>query len=71
MSYWPSKKARQVFRVLERLGWRVKADKGSSHKQMVHDVYGEATWSFHDAEEIGPKMMGRLAKAFHFSPEDL
>ena len=49
----------------------MKADKGPSHKQMVHDVYGEATWSFHDAEEIGPKMMGRLAKAFHFSPEDL
>ena len=71
MSYWPSSKAKQVFRAIQRLGWRVKEEKGSSHKQMIHDIYGEATWSFHDNEEIGPKMMARLAKTFHFDREDL
>ena len=71
MSYWPSLKAKQVFRAIQRLGWRVKVEKGSSHKQMVHETHGEATWSFHDNEEIGPKMMVRLAKAFHFDRDDL
>jgi predicted RNA binding protein YcfA (HicA-like mRNA interferase family) len=64
-------KARKLFRVLERLGWRIKDDKGSSHKQMIHPTHGEATWCFHESEEIGPKMMARVAKAFHFTRDDL
>jgi hypothetical protein len=38
---------------------------------MVHEEWGEATWAFHDGEEIGPKMMARLAKIWHFTPSDL
>jgi len=64
LSYWPSKKARQVFRAIERLGWSVKEEKGSSHKQMVHASYSEATWAFKDGDEIGPKMMARLENPF-------
>jgi predicted RNA binding protein YcfA (HicA-like mRNA interferase family) len=60
-----------VFRAIQKLGWRVKKEKSGSHVQMVHDLYPEATWAFHDDVEIGPKMMARLAKAFHFTPEDL
>jgi predicted RNA binding protein YcfA (HicA-like mRNA interferase family) len=60
-----------VFAAIQRLGWEVKADKGSSHKQMIHSEYGEATWSAHDSEEIGPRMMARLAKTFKFTPRDL
>jgi predicted RNA binding protein YcfA (HicA-like mRNA interferase family) len=44
------------------MGWTVKADKGSSHKQMQHPQWGEATWAFHDSEEIGPKMLARLGE---------
>jgi predicted RNA binding protein YcfA (HicA-like mRNA interferase family) len=71
VSYWPSKKARQVLRAIERVGWAVKEVKGSSHKQMVHPSYAEATWSFADSEEIGPKMMAPLGKSFHFDRGDL
>jgi predicted RNA binding protein YcfA (HicA-like mRNA interferase family) len=53
------------------MGWTVKADKGSSHKQMQHPQWGEATWAFHDSEEIGPKMLARLAKVYHFKRSDL
>jgi len=71
LSYWPSKKARQVFKTITRLGWTIKKEKGSSHKQMIHAEYPEATWAFGDDEEIGPKMMARLAKTYHFNPDDL
>jgi len=71
VSHWPSSKAKKVFAAILRLGWSVKTQKGSSHKQMVHPEHGEATWAFHDGEEIGPKMMARLAKTFHFTREDL
>ncbi|MGA8025971.1 MAG: type II toxin-antitoxin system HicA family toxin [Bryobacteraceae bacterium] len=71
MSYWPSTKARRVFAAIQRLGWTVKAEKGSSHRQMVHSEWGEATWAFHDNEEIGPKMLARIAKTFHLRPSDL
>ncbi|MGI8962203.1 MAG: type II toxin-antitoxin system HicA family toxin [Bryobacteraceae bacterium] len=71
MSAWPSSKARRVFAAILRIGWTVKAEKGSSHKQMQHPQWGEATWAFHGSEEIGPKMIARLAKVFHFTPSDL
>jgi len=71
VSYWPSCKARLVFSTIQRIGWTIKTEKGSSHKQMVHPDYGEATWAFHNGVEIGPKMMARLAKVFHFQLKDL
>jgi predicted RNA binding protein YcfA (HicA-like mRNA interferase family) len=71
MSRWPSTKAKALLRCLFRLGWRLKSETGSSHRQLVHEQHGEVTWSFHDAEEIGPKMMARLSKQFHFTPDDL
>ena len=71
MSYWPSTKARKVFNALLRTGWSVKARKGSSHIQLTHATRGEFTWAFHDAEEIGPKMLARIAKHTGLKPEDL
>jgi predicted RNA binding protein YcfA (HicA-like mRNA interferase family) len=71
VSNWPSSKARRVFAAIEGIGWKVKTHKGSSHKQMIHDEWGEATWSFHEGEEIGPKMMARIGKQFHLKPSDL
>lgn len=71
MSIWPSCKARRVFAVILRSGWSVKYEKGSSHKEMVHRQWGRATWAFHDSVEIGPKMLPRIAKVFHITPEDL
>lgn len=74
MSQWPSTKGRRVYSTIKKLGWKPKQNKGSSHIQMVneqHPEWGEVTWAFNDSDEIGPKMLARIAKRFKFSPEDL
>jgi predicted RNA binding protein YcfA (HicA-like mRNA interferase family) len=71
MSRWPSTKGRQVFRALLKIGWTVKTRKSSSHLQLVHPQRGEFTWAFRDSEEIGPKMLARIAKHTGLTPEDL
>jgi predicted RNA binding protein YcfA (HicA-like mRNA interferase family) len=71
LSKWPSTKARRIFAAIQRIGWAIKKEKGSSHKQMVHPEWGEATWAFNDGDEIGPKMLARIAKKFHLTRSDL
>jgi len=71
LSHWPSSKARKVVSALLRIGWSAKPQKGSSHIQLVHATKGEFTWAFHDSEEIGPKMLARIAKHTGLKPEDL
>lgn len=70
MSRWSATKARLVLAAIERLGWTTKHQKGS-HRKMLHPKWGEATWAFHDADEIGPKMLARIAKTFKFTPDDV
>lgn len=71
MSQWPSTKGRQVLRALFKIGWTIKARKGSSHLQLIHPQHGEFTWAFRDSEEIGPKMLARIAKHTGLKPQDL
>jgi predicted RNA binding protein YcfA (HicA-like mRNA interferase family) len=74
MGRFPSTTARKVYRALERIGWREKPrmSKGGSHKQLVHpDHPYEVTWAFHDGDEIGPKMLARIAKRTGLKVEDL
>jgi len=71
VSKWPSSKARKVFAAIQRAGCQIKKEKGSSHKQMIHLQWGEVTWAFHDDDEIGPRMLARIAKNYHITPEDL
>ena len=71
MSKWPSTKARRVYRALLNIGWKPKPRKGSSHIQLIHPEKGEYTWAFHDADEIGPKMLARIAKHTGLTPDDL
>lgn len=74
MNKFPSTSARKVYRALMRIGWREKAriSKSGSHKQLEHPDYPyEFTWAFHESEEIGPKMLARIAKQTGLKPEDL
>lgn len=74
MNKFPSTSAKRVFRALLRVGWREKPriSKGGSHKQLEHPDYPyEFTWAFHDSEEIGPKMLSKIAKRTGLKPEDL
>ena len=72
MSRWPATRAAKVYRALLRLGWTVVREKSGSHVQLRHEERSEGfTWSFHDAVEIGPAMLARIAKKTGLKPEDL
>jgi len=42
-----------------------------SHIKLRHPERGNYMFGFHDAEEIGPKMLARIAKHTGLSPDDL
>jgi predicted RNA binding protein YcfA (HicA-like mRNA interferase family) len=71
VSHWPSTKAKKVLSALLRIGWVPKPAKGSSHIQLVHAIKGEYTWAFDDSDEIGPKMLSKIAKQTGLTREDL
>lgn len=55
---------------LLRIGWRVVRQKGS-HKTLARDGWPNFTWAFHDGEDIGPRMLARIAKRTGLTPDDL
>lgn len=70
MSRWPSRKAKRVLAALEKLGWEVKRQTGS-HKTLAREGSPDFVFAFHDGEELGPRMLARIAKHTGLSPEDL
>ena len=67
---WRAAKALKVLKVLLRLGWSIKRQKGS-HRILVKISWPDFTFAFHDKEEIGPRMLARIAKYTGLSPDDL
>ncbi|MBI4456491.1 MAG: type II toxin-antitoxin system HicA family toxin [Acidobacteria bacterium] len=70
MSHWPSAKARRVFAALLRAGWQVKRVSGS-HRTLFRPGWPDFVFAFHDEEEIGPRMLARIAKHTGLKPENL
>lgn len=70
MSVWPSVKAKRLLTALRRLGWQVKRQSGS-HKTLARDGWPDFVFAFHDGDEIGPKMLARIAKHTGLSPNNL
>jgi predicted RNA binding protein YcfA (HicA-like mRNA interferase family) len=70
VSQWPSAKARRVYAGLLGIGWRLKRQSGS-HRTLSRDGWPDFVFAFHDGEEIGPKMLARIAKHTGLTPEDL
>ena len=70
MSQWSSAKARRVLAALLRIGWSIKRE-SSSHKTLSHPGWPDYIFAFHDKDEIGPKMLARIAKNTGLKPEDL
>ena len=48
----------------------VKREAGS-HKVLARPEWPDTVFAFHDGEEIGPRMLARLAKVTGLRPEDL
>ena len=71
MSQWPSAKARLVLTALLRVGWSIKRQSGTSHRVLGRPGWPDFTFAFHDREEIGPRMLARIAKHTGLTPEDL
>ena len=70
MSKWPASKSKRVLSALERIGWRVKRQRGS-HRLLTRPEWPDFEFTFHDQDEIGPQMLARVAKRTGLRPEDL
>ena len=56
----------------DRLAREARISKSGSHKQLESPNYSyEYTWAFHDGDEIGPKMLAKIAKKTGLKPEDI
>lgn len=70
MTNWPSTRAKRVLAALMRIGWTVKRQAGS-HKVLARSGFPDFAFAFHDNEEIGPRMLARIAKHTGLKREDL
>jgi len=70
VSAWPATKARRVLAALLSIGWRVKRQSGS-HRTLARLDWPDFVFSFHDDEELGPRMLARVAKRTGLKPENL
>jgi predicted RNA binding protein YcfA (HicA-like mRNA interferase family) len=70
VSNWPACKARRVLVALFKIGWQLKRQSGS-HRTLSRDGWADTVFAFHDDEEIGPKMLSRIAKKPGLTPDDL
>ncbi|NEO78986.1 type II toxin-antitoxin system HicA family toxin [Moorena sp. SIO4G3] len=70
MSQGRSTKAKRVLAALLKIGWIVKRQ-SSSHRILSRDGWPNFVFAFHEGEEIGPRMLARIAKRTGLKPDDL
>ena len=70
MNRFGSAKATRVFAALLRIGWIVKRQSGSD-VILERQGWADVVFPFHDGEEIGSKMLVRIAKYTGLTPDDL
>jgi predicted RNA binding protein YcfA (HicA-like mRNA interferase family) len=71
MSKWPATKAKRVLAALLRIGWSVKRRGRGSHIVLERADWPDLVFAFHDDEEIGPRMLARIAKNSGLERSDL
>jgi len=57
-------------RALYRIGWTLKRQTGS-HRILARQGWSDVVFAFHDDEEIGPRMLSRIARHTGLHPDDL
>jgi len=70
MTAWPSIKAKRLLSALHGIGWSEKRRTGS-HRVLPRDGWPDVVFAFHDGDEIGPRMLARMANATGLAPDDL
>jgi predicted RNA binding protein YcfA (HicA-like mRNA interferase family) len=53
-----------------RIGWEIKRQTGS-HRVLTRPGWPDFVFAFHDSEELGPRMLARIAKRTGLKPDDL
>ncbi|MCY3764363.1 MAG: type II toxin-antitoxin system HicA family toxin [Gemmatimonadetes bacterium] len=71
MNRWPSTSARRVLAALLQIGWTIKRQSGTSHRILARPGWPNYVFAFHLREEIGPRMLSRIAKRTGLTPNDL
>lgn len=67
---WRAAKAPRVLRAILSLGCSIKRRRGS-HRILAKAGWPDYTFAFHDREEIGPRMLARIAKHTGLTPDNL
>jgi len=49
----------------------VKRQDGTSHRTLKREGWPDYVFAFHDSEEIGARMLARIAKRTGLTPDDL
>jgi predicted RNA binding protein YcfA (HicA-like mRNA interferase family) len=70
MSRWGSAASSRVLKALLKKGWQLKRQTGS-HRVLSKEGFPDYVFAFHENEEIGPRMLARIAKHTGLTPEDL
>jgi predicted RNA binding protein YcfA (HicA-like mRNA interferase family) len=70
VSNWPATKARRVLAALLRGGWIIKRQSGS-HRTLSRADWPDFVFAFHDDEELGPRILAKIAKHTGLAPTDL
>lgn len=70
MSGWGARKAKVVLAALLRIGWQVKRQTGS-HRVLERQGWADYVFAFHEGDQIGPRMLSRIARHTGLRPEDL
>jgi predicted RNA binding protein YcfA (HicA-like mRNA interferase family) len=69
MSQWPSTRAKRVLAPLQRIGGTIKRQTGS-HRTTSRGGWSEFVFAFHENEEVGPRMLARIARRTGIRTED-
>ena len=69
-SNWHATKARLVIAGLQRIGWRIKRQKGS-HRTLSRPGWSDYIFAYHDNAEIGPVALKKLGRKTGLRPDDL
>jgi predicted RNA binding protein YcfA (HicA-like mRNA interferase family) len=59
-----------VLSALLRIGWSIKRQTGS-HRTLQRTGWPDFVLAFHDRDEIGPRMLARIAKHTGLTEDDL
>jgi predicted RNA binding protein YcfA (HicA-like mRNA interferase family) len=64
-------KASRLLSALLSIGWTVKRHENGSHRTLARSGWPDVVFAFHDRDEVGPKMLARVAKKTGLVREDL